>query len=510
MTFVLPRLNPRLAAESFGFYREAGMRLGFYEPGKAPQIFDPTWTGARSAEAIVHHENMHQQLTANTHHGVLTQLLTRLAEQGRGQESLRGCLEEQWSVQEIAATFSELLLVQHIHPESFESEVSHLPTGLLGQPPYRELFDTARRLMPFEPPIPVTDALARSDALLAVAASSLQTGCLMQLATTAFDDRSFTSYLRAESPHVRFERIVTRLGPAGIESLLRETPKGLSPAQSMARRLEQVRRLATDVTIEDPRSLAAQAARAEARLFANATGGNRAMQRERGELTPEFVDSPDKRARLKELVKWEPTVDNELVAWMKKCEKAGDMHLIVNMTDHYAAVCMSANESSSSFPDDLRGQLPPQTLLKLLHPFPRFPRAITFTGDAWVPWYDLFRRLPASSWIHERLGSAVRLCVHRKLSRELLDRLLDFEGIRHGARAFMFGLGNGLYVGCIENPRRRGAYALQKIPSEAALRIFNDFLDESGVEALKDASIVADFALLRAIVRREFSDPAGF
>jgi hypothetical protein len=159
MTFVLPRLNPRLAAESVGFYREAGKRLGFYAPGEAPQIFDPTWTGARSAEAILRHENTHQRLIANTHHGMLTQLLRLLAEERRGKESLRACLEEQWSVQEIAATFAELLLVLQIHPESFESEVSHLPTGLLGQPPYRELFDAARRLMPFEPPISGTDGL---------------------------------------------------------------------------------------------------------------------------------------------------------------------------------------------------------------------------------------------------------------------------------------------------------------------------------------------------------------
>jgi hypothetical protein len=131
----------------------------------------------------------------------------------------------------------------------------------------------------------------------------MQTGCLLRLATTAFEDRSFALYLRAESPHVRFERIVTRLGAAGIASLLRETPKGLSPEQGMARRLEQVRRLATDVTSEDQQSFAAQAKQAGARLF-----GDEIELRARGELTPEFVDSPDKPDRLKEYIEVAPLV----------------------------------------------------------------------------------------------------------------------------------------------------------------------------------------------------------
>ena len=63
------------------------------------------------------HEDMHQQLTINTHHGVLTQLLTQLAKAEQGQEALTICLDEQWSVQEIAATFAELIFGAGPEPE---------------------------------------------------------------------------------------------------------------------------------------------------------------------------------------------------------------------------------------------------------------------------------------------------------------------------------------------------------------------------------------------------------
>ena len=121
--FVLPRLHRRLVSARPGFYREAGTRLGFYEAGGAPQIIDPLWNAVRLPEAVVRHEDMHQQLMINTHHGVLTQLLTQLVKEGQGQEALEICRDEQWSVQEIAATFAELMFVQRESPKDFEDEV---------------------------------------------------------------------------------------------------------------------------------------------------------------------------------------------------------------------------------------------------------------------------------------------------------------------------------------------------------------------------------------------------
>ncbi len=89
--------------------------------------------------------------------------------------------------------------------------------------------------------------------------------------------------------------------------------------------------------------------------------------------------------------------------------------------------------------------------------------------------------------------------------------LLEFEEIGRGARSFVFELGNGLFIGCLDNPASPGTYVLQKIPSIAALSVFNDVLEEFSVEFLDDpVNLVPDFELLQAVVNRESRDPVGF
>ena len=512
--FVLPRLHPRLAAASPGFYREAGTRLGFYEAGGAPQIMDPLWNAVRLPEAVVRHEDMHQQLTINTHHGVLTQLLTQLAKAEQGREALTICLDEQWSVQEITATFAELMFVQHQSPKDFEDEVAHLPTA----PPYRKLFDAASRLVPPDR-VPGVTPLARSDVITAIAASSLQTNCLTTLEELGVEGPRIAAYLREESPDARFERLVAALGSTGIDELLGiaatdpPTDPATGAAQRMARLLATISRRAGSVVIEPPDTLASQAERVMAR-FLGAEGGRGVGSLPQG-IPPEFVDAPEKQVRLRDYVR--PSADSgDLAAWLPRCEASGgEMHLIVGTPAPdgcpFSAVCMTHPEPGLAPPDDLRGAMSPQTILGLLEPYARFPGVVTFIGDAWIPWYGLLRSLPSGSWVHERLLSAVRICSHRKLSVELVGGLLDFERLGVGARSFVFDLNNGLFVGCIDNPDRPRAYGLQKIASEQALRLFAKTLDAFGVKPLKNpATAVPDFELLRAIVNRESRDPAGF
>lgn len=517
-TFVLPRLDRRLAADAPGFYREAGTRLGFYEAGAAPQIIDPIWNAVRLPEAVVRHEDMHQQLTINTHYGLLTQLLTQLAKEEQAKETLAICRDEQWSVQEIAATFAELMFVLQERPNDFADEVAHLPTRQSGQP-YRELFDAASRLVPPDRISGVTP-LARADVIAAIAACSLQTNCLTMLEQLGVEGPRIESYLREESPDARFERLVVALGSAGIDELLRmassdpssEGGSTTAAQQKMARLLATISRLAGSVVIEPRDTLASQANRVSAWLsgrevtpVASGPQGRR----------PEIVDSDTKQSRLRDYVR-PPGNPGDPAAWLAQCAAArGELHLILGMPAsdgcEFACVCMTHREAGFAAPDDLRGVAEPESLLKALEPYRRFPAVVTFIGDAWIPWYRLLGSLPSDAWVHQRLHSAVRLCSHRKLSVELVGRLLDFENLGFGARSFVFDLGNGLFVGCIDNPERPRAYGIQKIASEPALRLFNEALDGFGVKPLANpASEVSDFGLLRAIVNRESRDPAGF
>ena len=516
--FVLPRRRRRPAIASPGFYREAGTRLGFYEPGDAPQIIDPVWNKVRSAAAIVCHEDIHQQLTVNTHHGVLTQLLSRMAETGQGREALDICVDVQWSTQETAATFAELMFVLQTHPEIFETEVAHLPTS---PDPYRQLFDAANRLVP-QQRVPTAKAIDRSDVIVAIAAASLQTGCLLKLAEVAVDDPQFAAYLeQEESPDDRFGRIARTLGAAGIDELLRTAASGRSGSgsppdagvQKLARLLETIARLAPTVAIEQAATLAPQTQRLLDLLFADATTGRASVGVRRDVPPPAIVDSPEKHRGLAEYLG--PWV-GDLVTWLPRCEAAGgSLHLIVGAPApnecQLAAVCFRPPGSSLPLPDDLRGSMAPQAILEALEPYAGFPKVITFLSDAWIPWYGLLQSLPTQSWVHQRLLQAVRICSQRKLSIELVGRLLNFEAIADGARCFVFDLGGGLFVGCFDNPARPGTYAIQKIPSDAGLHLFHQALDMFGVERLEDpAAAVKDFELLRTIVARESRDPSGF
>jgi hypothetical protein len=522
--FVLPRLSQRLAADAFGFYREAGARLGFYEPGKRPQIYDPIWTESRSPEAILSHEDTHQQLIINTHHGILTQLLARRSSDGQVQQSLRSCLEEQWSVQELAATYAELSLVQQTLPQQFESTVSELPTMVLDQPPYRELFQAAHKLLPIEKGGTPEDNISRANVILVIAACSLQTGCLVELASAEFVDAEFAMYLRRESPHLRFEQIARSLRPSGILELARDTARRLrsspelEPRQAQKQALDslinEIRRVMPEVPIQSPNSLESQSAAAIERLASRAK--RTILLPESEGLSPEFVDSPEKRRKIEEFLRVDNGFDRkQLSEWLKECAATGgDLHLILGLPESqgapFSAVCITTSPLISS-PDDLRSMIEPAELLELLRPFERFPKVVTFVGDAWLAWYDLFRLLPRDSWVHQRLNDAIRICVHRRFSIDLLRELLQFEDLGRDASAFVFSLSRSLYVGCFASEDVPRVYALQKIPSDAALRLFNEFLDELDIGVFKNPLLeVPQFELLKRIVVREFTDPADF
>jgi hypothetical protein len=519
--FVLPRLQSGDAADGEGFFREAGARLGFYEPGERPLIYDPTWTGTRSPAAIAFHEDVHQQLTINTHHGLLTQLLASPSRAGQAPAALRACLEEQWSVQELAATYGELTMVRLTQPAEFDAAVRSLPTSLLRRPPYRELFDVGRKLIPLSDGQDRSEAAARHLVMQGVAACGMQTRCLRDIAETGFIDADVAAYLRRVSPHVRFERIADALASDGMMRLVGGVAELLRSATDDPARDAAINQLVErhvvagtpGLELEGFGDLRAQGEAALEAMNRAGIGASTEVRERRHGLSPAYVDSPEKRRKIQEQFPYRRIDQAALDQWLRAADVPDTMvYLVLGMPGGDAAPVSAVHVSTSegvATRDDLRGGLAPHELINALMPFPRVPRCVCFAADAWRAWYQLFGSLPAGSWVHQRFGVAIRICVHRELSEEALHRLLQFEDIGADARAIVFQLSRGLHVGCLLNPGNPGAYCLQKIPSSAALRLFDGLVEQAGIGRVEDPEReVAHLAFLRRLVPREFVDPS--
>ncbi|HYD81277.1 MAG TPA: hypothetical protein VEC06_15835 [Paucimonas sp.] len=522
-SFFLPRLDPAADAKSVGFYGDSTERLGYFHPGERPLIYDPTWTGTKLADAILVHEYAHQDLTINTHHGCLTQILTLLSRQGDGEEALRACIEEQWSVQELVALHAEFSFIQRILPEAYEAEIRRLPTAILNQPPYRELFFAGQQILPMEKEASLEERKARSAVMTALAGCSLQTRCLVELANTGFHDKELANYLRRESPNRRFEKIVRSLGIERINALAHDmagryrSERQRDPAR--ARRLDQevvascvgeICRLVQEPAIERRGDLEQQGSAAINAVNASVGRFRASVARTAYGRTHGYVDSPTKRRRLEHQFPRLPIQRRELATWLERCRMAGgDLHLILG-SPQFAATCL-APSSSTMPPDDLRGILPPLELLDALQPYSHFPRAVSFIADDWRLWYHLFSTLPRDSWVHRRMMDAVRICVHRTLTSDHVRRLLEFEELGKDPCALVIQLKQDLFVGCFASPDCPGTYALQKIPSIGGLRLFNQILDDLEIPYASDPiENIPHFELIKRIVAREFVDPPEF
>jgi hypothetical protein len=217
--FTLPRLSPRLSASIYGFHSERTAKLGSYSPGERPTIFDPSWSRPRNESAVIVHEQQHQMLAVSTHFGVLTAVVGETIGPAEAPRTFTACLEEQWSVQEIAAVVSELSYLALLAPDDFEAGVSNLPSSLAGNPPYRELLEAAWAVAPFAPDTPYGESRAARDVIIALAAFSMHSDCLLRLGKEPFEDDRWAEYVRSASPHLRFEQAVNAVRIEGMRQL---------------------------------------------------------------------------------------------------------------------------------------------------------------------------------------------------------------------------------------------------------------------------------------------------
>ena len=153
LPFVLPRLRTSSVSEFVSFRKETTSILGVYEVGYAPLVFEPTSLKNRTPEGTLAHEETHQHLTINTSFGIFYQTLEKFAKSqstGTYCKAYRRSLEEQWSVQELDATYTEMFFVATMCPDELDKTIAALPTEILDQPPYRQVFDSMAQYLPID------------------------------------------------------------------------------------------------------------------------------------------------------------------------------------------------------------------------------------------------------------------------------------------------------------------------------------------------------------------------
>src|ERR1051326_920803 len=202
--FVLQRVTTDTAAASQKLHL-----FGSYSTSEEPVVIDPLQTGHACPDAIAAHENSHQALTINTTFGVFTQLVTHMDE-SLASDAARRALAEQWSVQELAASYIELVSVARTCPGYFEKAYRSLPSMRLDQPPYREIVDAAVRWLPIGIDVPEQTLVAQAVLVQVLAYASLNTKCLLMMAA---GPRTASTLLEccADSPHARFELLFKQL-----------------------------------------------------------------------------------------------------------------------------------------------------------------------------------------------------------------------------------------------------------------------------------------------------------
>ena len=218
--FVLPRLpNKGVGSrELHSFDRQTLVIAGTYEPGGQAIIYDPVWAGVRYPDAVVEHETIHQSLSINTTFGVFTQLVKSLARRGLVRTALQRCLQVQWTVQEMTATYFELGVVAEIAPDELSAEIRRLPSEQLGQPLYREAYECVARWLPLTEARDLPTIKAMTTLVKSLAFGAMNTNCLCRAAKGSPTEASVLACIE-DSPDDRLERL---LGTLGTSSKLRQ------------------------------------------------------------------------------------------------------------------------------------------------------------------------------------------------------------------------------------------------------------------------------------------------
>jgi hypothetical protein len=309
----LPKLNMRFDAMARGFAREGIFRQGEYEPGGQPILYDPAWSRQRVPEAVLRHEEVHQNLVLQTFHGVLTVILQAYGRVANARAALTACYREQWVVQELGATYAELAFVQRVAPREFAACIDALPSAAQGGDPYREAFDFVNWLLPLDEAARREWSDPRTLVIGALCTCSMGTACLRELASSGFDDARFASWITGNSPSTRLEQIAHAAGPPAFLEMTRDVAKRVSVSQLTHRWMRELFDESSKamlaripaLTAEPLAQLESQAYAAVDRLRKDCPAFVFDVAESLHPRGPLFTDSPEKRKLLGQLFKFD-------------------------------------------------------------------------------------------------------------------------------------------------------------------------------------------------------------
>ena len=303
-----PELSKSFDAISRGFAREGTYKQGVYRVGGQPTLYDPAFTGQRVPEAVLRHEEVHQNLHQQTFHGVLTLILTEYGRVADARTALDACVREQWVVQELGATYAELAFVQRTAPRDFSAYIDSLPSAARDGDPYREAFNFADWLLPLDDDARRERNDPRTLVIGALCSCSMGTACLRALASSDFDDARFAAWITSNSPDARLERIGRAAGPASFLALTKVAAERFSqrrPTQQLVRELfdelsDVMLAQSPGLKAEPLSALEAQAQAAVSRLHETSPEFVFDVAESLHPSGPLFTESPDKRKLLEQ------------------------------------------------------------------------------------------------------------------------------------------------------------------------------------------------------------------
>lgn len=528
-SFVLPSLREEHAREQVLSFNRIGreqLLLGSYEPGKLPVIYNVGRELRNDVDqvAVEVHEGTHQTLLVNTPFGLLTQLV-----RSAGSASTMACHMEQWSVQELDATFAELVIVAIGFPEEFERRRRGLPSASLDEPPYRELFDLMSEALPVEPGIPHPVLFARYLVVHALAVCSLYSDCLNDVARRrSWKDVALANYIRSVSPNKRFQKLLDELRPSGALDAIVDTvadelgseyrersaaelrESAVPQVDCFPRALDLIVKSVSTVPIHEP-SRFAEGAQAAAKVLAKGRTQLKTMQ---SDPLPEFRDSPVYMDRLRAAMP-ERTTGAALAEFLSVARERGlGVWLKVSLRDledvwlmaHTYALAEPPHPGDLPpgvvLPEDLSQTIMPLTALSdVLESFPEFPHLIEFIKGSWTFWYAI----PGAV---ERIAGSVRIVWDSELSWESLSHILSFDGLSAGAVSFRFGRkGSGRSIAVFASRSAPGSYGIVRVPAGRGIEVYEDLTQTHGVQlvAYEDVSWIPHLRLLKMIVQDQLA-----
>jgi hypothetical protein len=484
MTEDSPRFRlPRVKWSDYG-YHLASLEgrlvqcLANCDPSGQITIVDPLAMDSRWPLAVAEHEKRHQHLFMATTFGCVSHLITNwVNSKGAGFDLLIRCMEDQWSVQEAAATFTQLTIIGMTSPSDVPDAIAGLPSSQYGQPPYLDVVSAVTSWLDFDFNAP-DDVLNTQDIIVyACAYAAMQTDCLLRLAQLPVAEDSLRSSL-VESVHSRFERILSAI--SGQQLLAAAMARNLAPNDCLYFIWQHVCDAEHGIVIQPDKSLISQVANlSEWADFTNLESDDLPIPavryRRRGGLNyPDSYDrvTPEKMRRRFSLCEREglgliltisiPPRDDSIIHALVRT-------YLIQPGSEGALQDFREDEVVPPLPVDFHGLMRRDELVGVLSGFPTLPYATEFISDSW-------RRWQAVRYPRESTRNAINICHAFDLSeKDFRNDILPFGRLRDQMECFVTGMkgADGEFAAYCFNRNDPHVFAIQRIRSKVGLDSFS-------------------------------------